>query len=134
MNEGSSWNIISTRRKKNYHWQESLKNKIKIVSTSQKISLPLARISSFFKTVSPPNSNNGFHWQKNSSNLKVLFPLDRKFVSTSRMKDLLKNVLRLYGKIASTLKNLKISENIEKTDVHQQEYILFLKIDFPMFQ
>ena len=39
--------------KKNYHWQESLKNKIKIVSTSQKISLPLARISSFFKTVSP---------------------------------------------------------------------------------
>ena len=50
------------------------------------------------------------------------------------MKDLLKNVLRLYRKVASTLKNLKISENIEKTGVHLQEYILFLKIDFPMFQ
>ena len=47
------------------------------------------------------------------------------------MKDLLKNAFPLYGKFASTLKNLKISEKIEKTDVHQQEYISSLKIDFP---
>ena len=39
------------------------------------------------------------------------------------MKDLLKNVFPLYGKVASTLKNLKISENIEKAGVHLQEYI-----------
>ena len=35
-------------------------------------------------------------------------------VSTSRMKDLLKNVFSLYVKVASTLKNLKLSENIVK--------------------
>ena len=34
------------------------------------------------------------------------------------MKDLLKNVFRLYVKIASTLKSLKISENIKKTGVY----------------
>ena len=51
---------------------------------------------------------------KNSSDQKPLFPLDRKSVSTSLMKDLLKNALPLYGKVASALKNLKISENIKK--------------------
>ena len=53
--------------------------------------------------------------KKNSSDQKTLFPLDRKSVSTSGMKDLLKNEFLLYGKVASTLKNLKIAENIEKT-------------------
>ena len=53
--------------------------------------------------------------KKNSSDQKTLFPLDRKSVSTSGMKDLLKNEFPLYGKVASTLKNLKIAENIEKT-------------------
>ena len=55
--------------------------------------------------------------KKNSSDQKTLFPLDRKSVSTSGMKDLLKNEFPLYGKVASTLKNLKIAENIEKTGV-----------------
>ena len=89
-----------------------------MVSTSQKISCPLARISSFFENCFPPNSNNCFHKQKNSSDQKTLFSLDRKSVSTSRIKNLLKNAFPLYGKVASTLKNLKISENIEKTGVH----------------
>ena len=40
------------------------------------------------------------------------------------MKDFLKIVFPLYGKVASTLKNLKVSGNIEKTGVYQQEYIL----------
>ena len=62
---------------------------------------------------------------------KPQFPLDRKSVSTSRMKGLLKNVFPLYGKFTSFLKNLKISHNIEKTGVHSEEYILSLKIDFP---
>ena len=47
------------------------------------------------------------------------------------MIDLLKNAFSLYRKVASTFKNLKISENIEKTGVHWQEYISSLKIDFP---
>ena len=46
-----------------------------------------------------------------------MFPLDRKSVSTGRIKDLLKNAFLLYGKVASVLKNLKISENIEKVGV-----------------
>ena len=47
------------------------------------------------------------------------------------MKNLLKNAFPLYGKVPSNLKNLKISENIEKTGVHCQEYILRLKTEFP---
>ena len=70
------------------------------------------------KTIAPPNFNNGLHEQKNNSDQKTLFPLNRKSVSTSGMKDLLKNVFPLYRTVASTLKNLKISENIEKTGVH----------------
>ena len=52
------------------------------------------------------NSYNGFHKQKNNSDQKALFPLDSKSVSTSRMKDLLKNMFPLYEKVAPTLKNL----------------------------
>ena len=71
-----------------------------MVSPTQKISYPLAIL---------------FHWQKNSSDQKALFPLDRKSVSTSRMKDLLKNAFPLYEKVAL---NLKIFENTEKTCAH----------------
>ena len=49
-----------------------------------------------------------------STNQKTLSPLGRKSVSTSRMKNLLKNSSSLYRKVTSTLKNLKISENVEK--------------------
>ena len=59
--------------------------------TSQKISCLPAVTSSFFENCFPPNSSNGFHEQKNSSDQKTLFPLDRKSGSTSCMKDLLKN-------------------------------------------
>ena len=91
------------------HWQES---------TSQKLSCPLARISSFFENCFSPNSNNGFHQQKNSSNQKTLFPRNRKSLFLSRMNDLLKNAFPLHGKALSTLENLKTAENIEKTGVH----------------
>ena len=40
-NGGFSWNIVFTRWKKNYHW----KTEKKMVSTSQKISCPLAIIN-----------------------------------------------------------------------------------------
>ena len=50
--------------------------------------------------------------------MKKQSPLDRKFVSTSRMKDFFENEFPLYKNVASTLKNLKIFENIEKTGVH----------------
>ena len=99
-NEGFFWNIVSTGRKKTHYWQESLKNREKYGSTGQKISCQLARISSFFENCFPPNSNNGFHKQENSSDQKALFPLDRKCVSTSRMKNLLKIAFPLYGKVA----------------------------------
>ena len=38
-----------TRREKKYHWQESLENEGQMVSISQKISCPLAKINSFFE-------------------------------------------------------------------------------------
>ena len=85
-----------------------------MVSTSYKISCPLARISSFSEICFPPNSNNGFHQQEKSSVQKTLFPLDRKSFFNTRMKKLLKNAFPLYGKVVCTLKNFKISENIEK--------------------
>ena len=56
--------------------------------------------------------------KKNSSDQKTLFPLDRKSVSTSGIIFLLKNPPPLYEEVASSLKNFKISENIEKTGVH----------------
>ena len=99
----------------NPSFQDWKKIEKKLVSTSQKISCALAIIKSFFENCSPPNSNCGFHLQKNSSDQKQLFPLDRKSISTSQMKDLLKNVFLLYRKIASTLKNLQVSKNVEKT-------------------
>ena len=67
-----------------------------MVFTSQKISCPLARIRSFFENCFLPNSNNGF---QNNSDEKTPFPLGRKSVSTCRMKDLLKNMFSLYGKV-----------------------------------
>ena len=63
--------------------------------------------------------------------IKRQFPPDKKSVSTRRMKNLWKNAFSLYGKVASTLKNLKISENIKKTGVQWQKYTSSLKIDFP---
>ena len=47
------------------------------------------------------------------------------------MKNLLKNAFPPYGKVASIFKNLEISENMEKTGVRWQEFVLSLKIDFP---
>ena len=89
-----------------------------MVSTSQKISCRLARINSFFENF-PPNSNASFQQQKISSDQKPLFPLDRKFVSTSRVRDLFKKCISTIRKVASSLKNLKIAENIEKTGVRE---------------
>ena len=101
-----------------------------MVSTIHKISFPLARINSFFEISFPLIPVIDSTSRKIYLIKKTPFSLDRKSVSTSRIKDLLKNAFPLYGKVASILKNLKISENMEKTDVHQQEYISSLKIGF----
>ena len=50
--------------------------------------------------------------------IKKQFPLDKKTVSTSRMKDLLKNAFPLYGNVSSTLKNLSTSKKNEKIGVY----------------
>ena len=101
-----------------------------MVSTIHKISFPLARINSFFEISFPLIPVIDSTSRKIYLIKKTPFSLDRKSVSTSRIKDLLKNAFPLYGKVASILKNLKISENMEKTGVHQQEHISSLKIGF----
>ena len=101
-----------------------------MVSTIHKISSPLARINSFFEISFPLIPVIDSTSRKIYLIKKTPFSLDRKSVSTSRIKDLLKNAFPLYGKVASILKNLKISENMEKTGVHQQEHISSLKIGF----
>ena len=73
----------------------------KMISTSQKFSCLLAIIRFFLENCFPPHSN-GFNQQKISSDQKAQSPLDKKSVSTNRMKDLLKNTFPLYGKAAST--------------------------------
>ena len=114
-NKGFSWNIVSTWRKKNYHWQESLNSREKMVSATQKISCPLAIISCFFENCFLPIPIMASTSRKIALIKKALFPLDRKSVSTSRMKNLLKYAFPLYGKVASTLKilkSLKISKKL----------------------
>ena len=81
----------------------------------------------FLEKLFPPNSNNGFHQQKNS--FHSLFPLDRKSISTIRIKDFLKNMFSLNAKVASALKNLRKNKKI---GVFQQECGASLKIDFPL--
>ena len=105
----------STRRKINYHWQESLKNGEKMISTSQRNSCPVARMSCF--------SQNCFLFilimvstQWNSTDQKIQFPLGKWRILKSRFP--------LYGITASTLKNLW---KIEKIGVYWQEYGASLK-------
>ena len=77
---------------KDYQWQESLKNEEKLVSTSQKISCPLARINSFFENcffLIPIMFSTS---SKIALTKKILFPLGVKSVSTSWMKDIEKYV------------------------------------------
>ena len=79
-----------------------------MVSTSQKISCPLAIINCL-----KPASHSIPIMASTSRRvalIKKLFPLDRKSFSTSGMKGLVKNAFPIYDKVASTLKNLKISE------------------------
>ena len=77
----------------------------KMVSTSQKISCPLARISSFFEnyflviTIIVSNSN------KIILTKKILFPPGRKSVCTSRIKDIEKYVSNI-GKHGFHFKNI----------------------------
>ena len=88
-----------------------------MISIRQKIPYLLAITSSFFENCFPApliaSTNRKIALVK-----KKLFPLDRKSVSTIRIKDLLQNAFLLFGNVASTLKNLKISESIEKTGVY----------------
>ena len=89
-----------------------------MISIRQKIPYLLAITSSFFENCFPPPPLIASTNRKIALVKKKLFPLDRKSVSTIRIKDLLQNAFLLFGNVASTLKNLKISESIEKTGVY----------------
>ena len=121
------WRIFLKHRFHQMEKKLSLKNREKNGFHQPENQLSTSN-NKLFETCFPLNSNNGFHQQKSSSDKKTLFPLDRKSFSTSGMKGLVKNAFPIYDKVASTLKNLKISE---KTGDRQQEYISSLKIDFP---
>ena len=75
--------------------------------TSQKISCPVAIICFFFENCFPLIPIMASTSRKIA--LKNKHCCDEGFV-----KDLLKSAFPLYRKVASTLKNLKISENIKK--------------------
>ena len=77
----------------------------KIVSISQIISCPLAKLSSFFENCFP-RIPIIVSQVENNSDQKALFPLERKSVSTSRRKDLLKYTFPLFEKAALALKDL----------------------------
>ena len=100
---------ISTRRKKTITGRSLLKMEKKMVFNSQKISCPLATISSFldclllFPIMVATSSQIAL-------TKKMLFLLSRISVSTSRMKDIEKEV-STYGKVASFW---KISEQNRK--------------------
>ena len=109
----------STTRKRNYHWHEFLKNEEKMISTSQHIRFPLARMSSFFQNrfllipmmVSTSSEialikKYCFHWAENPFAL-------------AGWKKKKKNTFPLYVKAASILKNLW---KVEKIGVRWQGY------------
>ena len=121
---------VSTSRNKGFSWKESLKDRKKNGFNYSQNQLSTSNNKLFLWKLFPLIPVIDSTSRKISLIKKTPFPLDRKSVSTSRIKDLLKNAFPLYGKVASILKNLKISENMEKTDVHQQEYISSLKIGF----
>ena len=121
---------VSTSRNKGFSWKESLKDRKKNGFNYSQNQLSTSKNKLFLWKLFPLVPVIDSTSRKISLIKKTPFPLDRKSVSTSRIKDLLKNAFPLYGKVASILKNLKISENMEKTDVHQQEYISSLKIGF----
>ena len=121
---------VTTSRNKGFSWKESLKDRKKNGFNYSQNQLSTSKNKLFLWKLFPLIPVIDSTSRKISLIKKTPFPLDRKSVSTSRIKDLLKNAFPLYGKVASILKNLKISENMEKTGVHQQEHISSLKIGF----
>ena len=124
-----------------------------MVSTSQKISCLLARISPFPGNFFPPNFNNGFHQQRNSSDQKTLFALDRNPVFTVGIKDLLKLVsnsrkeglaekyVPIEERTVSTGSSCLLSEKMKEIEFQQAEnqlhglkYALSFTIGFHWFQ
>ena len=83
----------------------------------------------FLEKLFPPNSNNGFHQQKNS--FHSLFPLDRKSISTIRIKDLLKNMFSLNAKVASAFK--KSRKKIKKLVFSSRNVAVFKHLFSPNF-
>ena len=82
--------------------------KKKMVSTSLKISCPLARISSFLKNCFPAITINDFRSQKNISDQKTMSPLDKNSVFNSRVKDLVKIRFHYMEKLLSLQKYIYI--------------------------
>ena len=121
---------VTTSRNKGFSWKESLKDRKKNGFNYSQNQLSTSKNKLFLWNLFPLIPVIDSTSRKIYLIKKTPFSLDRKSVSTSRIKDLLKNAFPLYGKVASILKNLKISENMEKTGVHQQEHISSLKIGF----
>ena len=103
--------LCSIWRKKCFHWQQ--------LTASEKMAENNFHWAdnqlSFSKTMLfrwKLNSYNRLHKQKNNSDQKTLFPLDRKSVSTNRMEDLLKDIRKSYTKKLLPLQ--KISEKFKK--------------------
>ena len=74
----------------------------KMFSTTRNSQFSTSKNKLFLEKLFPPNSNNGFHLQKNI--FDSLFPPDRKSISTIRIKDLLNNMFSLNVKVDSAFK------------------------------
>ena len=114
---------LDPRKTSRSHWKIDKK----MVPTSQKITCPLARTSSFFENCFPLIQIMA------RSDQKTLFLLDKKSVSTRRMKDCFKHAFPLYGKVASTSKNIKIAENIKKLMFTSRSIFCLKKWTSPKF-
>ena len=101
----------------------------KVVSTSQNSQFSSSKNKLFLEKLFPPNSNNGFHLQKNI--FDSLFPPDRKSISTIRIKDLLKNMFSLNAKVASAFK--KSRKKIKKLVFSSRNVAVFKHLFSPNF-
>ena len=108
--------------KNSFHQKEYLRNGKKTSSTSQKIS--------FHKQELPPPNSKGFN---KALNKKILFPLDRKSVSTSRNEEFVKKRLHLTESMFSqpgiSDQWKKLFFTCQKSSFYQEQRSFSLKID-----
>ena len=110
---------FSTRRKKNYHCQESLKNEEKMVSTSQKISFTNKL---FLWKLFLPNSNNGCCYEKAASTLTNLWKNRKNWCPLAEIWFVFKTDFPLISIIVST----------SRKNSQKQYYFQQTKNSFPL--